>query len=48
MFDERLTSVEATERLRETSASRTAKKVSRDAVAAAIILEGWLQSRQSQ
>jgi putative Holliday junction resolvase len=48
MFDERLTSVEATDRLRETSASRTAKKVSRDAVAAAIILEGWLQSRQSQ
>jgi putative Holliday junction resolvase len=48
MFDERLTSIEAMERLSETSASRTAKKVSRDAVAAAIILEGWLQSRQSQ
>jgi putative holliday junction resolvase len=48
MFDERLTSVEAEERLREASASRMTKKASRDAVAAAIILEGWLQSRPPQ
>ena len=44
MFDERLSSVEAEERLREASASRAAKKASRDAVAAAVILEGWLES----
>jgi len=45
MFDERLTSFEAEERLREASASRTAKNAARDAVAAAVILEGWLESR---
>jgi putative holliday junction resolvase len=48
MFDERLTSVEADERLREGSSSRSSKgaarrKAARDAVAAAIILEGWLK-----
>jgi putative Holliday junction resolvase len=48
MFDERLTSVEADERLREASSSRTSKgaarrKAARDAVAAAVILEGWLK-----
>jgi putative holliday junction resolvase len=44
MFDERLTTFEAKERLRETSASRRAKRAARDAVAAAVILEGWLNS----
>ena len=48
MFDERLTSVEAEERLREAPAGRAAKKAARDAIAAAIILEGWLESRQTR
>jgi putative holliday junction resolvase len=58
MFDERLTSVEADERLREASGSRTStgaarkraarKKAARDAMAAAVILEGWLESRRAQ
>ena len=53
MFDERLTSIEAEERLRESSGSRTSnraarKKAARDAVAAAVILEGWLESRRTQ
>jgi len=47
MFDERLTSFEAEERLREASASRAAKKATRDAVAAAVILEGWMESRRA-
>lgn len=47
MFDERLTSFEADERLHEASTSRTAKKAARDAVAAAIILEGWLEARRA-
>jgi putative Holliday junction resolvase len=48
LFDERLSSIEAEERLREASASRAAKKSSRDAVAAAVILEGWLESRPAR
>src|SRR5271156_2384480 len=48
MFDERLTSFEAEDRLREASASRTSKKAARDAVAAAIILEGWLESQPAE
>ena len=48
MFDERLTSFEAEERLRETSCVARAKKAARDSVAAAIILEGWLESRRAQ
>ena len=44
MFDERLSTFEAEERLREASASRLAKKGSRDAIAATVILEGWLES----
>ena len=48
MFDERLTSVEAGERLREAPAGRASKKAARDAIAAAIILEGWLESRQTR
>lgn len=47
MFDERLTSFEAEQRLHEASASRTAKRAARDAVAAAIILEGWLEARRA-
>jgi putative holliday junction resolvase len=48
MFDERLTSYEAEERLRGAAVSRVAKKALRDAVAAAIILEGWLEKRRAQ
>ena len=48
MFDERLTSVEAEERLRSVSISRSGKKAVRDAVAATVILEGWLESRRMQ
>lgn len=48
MFDERLTSFEAEERLREASASRASRKAARDAMAAAVILEGWLESRRAQ
>jgi putative Holliday junction resolvase len=48
MFDERLTTFEAEHRLREASASRASKKAARDAVAAAVILEGWLESRRAQ
>jgi putative Holliday junction resolvase len=48
MFDERLTSVEAEERLRSASTSRSGRKAARDAVAAAVILEGWLESRRTQ
>jgi len=47
MFDERLTSFEAEQRLREASASRAAKKATRDALAAAVILEGWMESRRA-
>jgi putative Holliday junction resolvase len=48
LFDERLSTFEAEERLREASASRAAKKISRDAVAAAVILEGWLETRPAR
>ena len=48
MFDERLTTFEAEDRLRQASTSRAAKKAARDAVAAAVILEGWLESRRVQ
>ncbi len=48
MFDERLTSFEAEQRLREASVSPTARKAARDAVAAAVILEGWLESRRAR
>jgi putative Holliday junction resolvase len=48
MFDERLTSFEAEERLREASASRASKKAARDAMAATVILEGWLEGRRAQ
>lgn len=45
MFDERLTSVEAEERLKRLPVRRGARKPAIDAIAAAVILEGWMQSR---
>jgi putative pre-16S rRNA nuclease len=47
LYDERLTSFEAEERLKHCSLRGRAKRGSVDAVAAAIILEGWLQERRS-
>lgn len=48
MFDERLTSFEAGERLRGMPSPRRSQKAARDALAAAVILEGWLESRRAQ
>jgi putative Holliday junction resolvase len=52
LFDERLTSFEAEERLRELSGTRSRDKGRDkgriDAVAAGIILESWLRRRQGQ
>ena len=45
MFDERLTSFEAEERLKEMPVRKGARKPTIDAIAAAVILEGWMQSR---
>ncbi|MGH7948804.1 MAG: Holliday junction resolvase RuvX [Candidatus Binataceae bacterium] len=42
LFDERLTSVEAEERLAQADAGKRRRKQAADAIAAAIILEGWL------
>jgi putative Holliday junction resolvase len=47
MFDERLTSFEAEERLRELPRRKRGQHAV-DAVAACVILEGWLQSRGTQ
>jgi putative holliday junction resolvase len=47
LFDERLTSFEAEERLRELSGRRARDKGTVDAVAASIILESWLSHRRS-
>jgi len=47
MFDERLTSVEAEERLARADVGRRRRKQAVDAVAAAVILEGWLAARRS-
>jgi putative Holliday junction resolvase len=47
LFDERLTSFEAEERLKELSGRRAREKGMIDAVAASIILEGWLNHRRS-
>ncbi len=44
LYDERLTSFEASERLRESS-RRKNRKDRIDAVAACVILEGWLRER---
>ncbi len=46
LYDERLTSFEAEDRLKQASARHMPKKDAVDAVAAAIILEGWLQARR--
>jgi putative Holliday junction resolvase len=45
LYDERLSSFEAEERLRGAVSSRAARKRAVDAIAAVVILEGWLQSR---
>ncbi len=47
LFDERLTSFEAEERLKELPGRRARDKGTIDAVAASIILEGWLNHRRS-
>jgi len=44
MFDERLTSFEARERLADMPARKGARKRSIDALAAVVILEGWMQA----
>lgn len=44
MFDERLTSFEARERLGDMPGSKGARKRGIDALAAAVILEGWMQA----
>lgn len=44
MFDERLTSFEARERLTDMPARRGTRKTGLDALAAVVILEGWMQS----
>jgi putative Holliday junction resolvase len=48
LFDERLTSFEAEERLRDLSGRGARAKGTVDAVAASIILEGWLNHRRSR
>ena len=45
MFDERLTSFEAEERLKGMPVKKGARKPAIDAIAATVILEGWMQSR---
>ncbi len=45
MFDERLTSFEAEERLKGIPVKKGARKPAIDAIAATVILEGWMQSR---
>jgi len=44
LYDERLSSFEAEERLRESPRKSRPSKTAIDAVAAAVILEGWLQA----
>ncbi len=44
MFDERLTSFEARERLAEMPARKGARKTGLDALAAVVILEGWMRA----
>ena len=46
LHDERLTSFEAKERLKEIPAGRKRRKLAIDAVAASVILESWLRSRK--
>ncbi|HUO05062.1 MAG TPA: Holliday junction resolvase RuvX [Candidatus Binataceae bacterium] len=45
LFDERLTSFEARERMRGMDFGKGKRKPATDAIAAAVILEGWLQAR---
>jgi putative pre-16S rRNA nuclease len=47
LFDERLTSFEAEERLKQLTGRRARDKSTVDAVAAGIILEGWLNHRRT-
>ncbi len=47
-FDERLTSVEAEERLRGAPGSSKRRRAALDAVAATIILEGWMDANRSR
>ncbi len=44
MFDERLTSFEARERLAEMPARKGARKTGLDGLAAVVILEGWMRA----
>ena len=44
MFDERLTSFEARERLADVPTRKGARKTGLDALAAVVILEGWMQA----
>jgi len=44
MFDERLTSFEARERVADMPARKGARKTGLDALAAVVILEGWMQA----
>jgi putative holliday junction resolvase len=44
MFDERLTSFEARERLADLPARKGTRKTGLDALAAVVILEGWMQA----
>jgi putative Holliday junction resolvase len=45
VFDERLTSFEAEERLKGMPVKKGARKPTIDAIAATVILEGWMESR---
>ena len=45
MFDERLTSFEAEERLKGMPVKKGARKPAIDAIAATVILEGWMEAR---
>jgi putative holliday junction resolvase len=48
MFDERLTSFEARERLADMPAGKGARKTGLDALAAVVILEGWMAANQGK
>ena len=47
MYDERLTTVEALEQLRDAPISRAKRKALRDTMAATVMLQGWLDARRS-
>ncbi|HEY6298211.1 MAG TPA: Holliday junction resolvase RuvX [Candidatus Binatus sp.] len=48
LFDERLTSFEARERLANMPARKGARKTGLDALAAVVILEGWMQANRDK